>query len=307
MSATPQQLDAALDLTAFAFIGALILLSLLSLSFVILLRFKSASSSVSKPLHDFNSLWTVRLFLASFVSLWSLSQLLPLRRLRSPYRCQIHVVLSLGLLQPAVLLTILFLVSSCVCQVHRRALVAIALVLASCVPTLALQAFSVFFDFTALPFIPFQNRSFVLHDHGGESGAMCTYPPLSVLIFGVFGIGFLVSFLLSCYRVVSVVINNGLRVRIYVLAIATLASLVNQIFFLGVSALRRPGDAAHAVAELIVFLSALSCAVVGEGVLVIRPIVDSLAAVEECSQVFTDSQCLQESERALSGSPASWG
>lgn len=74
------------------------------------------------------------------------------------------------------------------------------------------------------------------------------------------------------------VINKGLRMRIYVLAIAISMSLSTEIVFMGLSVLWRPENPSHAAAALVVFLSALSCAVAGEGMLVIRPIADALAA-----------------------------
>lgn len=55
-------------------------------------------------------------------------------------------------------------------------------------------------------------------------------------------------------------------------------SLPLQIIFLGLSALWRPDQPAYSVVSLVVFFSTFLCAAAGEGILVIVPIADSLAA-----------------------------
>lgn len=83
------------------------------------------------------------------------------------------------------------------------------------------------------------------------------------------------------------VINKALRVRIYGLASAVMVSVPAQIAFLGLSVVWDPDEAVYGVMSLLVFLSAFVCAVVGQGILVIRPIADSLAAGAD----FMSSRC----------------
>lgn len=96
-------------------------------------------------------------------------------------------------------------------------------------------------------------------------------------MFGAFGFGYCLMFLFSSWKVVSLVINKALRFRIYALTLAVLISLPLQILLLGLSALWQPDQPAFGGVSLALFLSTFSCAVVGEGILVIKPITESLA------------------------------
>lgn len=88
------------------------------------------------------------------------------------------------------------------------------------------------------------------------------------------------------------VINKALRVRIYGLATAVLTSVPAQIAFLGLSVVWDPNEALYGVMAMLVFLSTFVCAMVGQGILVIRPIADSLAAGADFS-----SRCNSEGGR----------
>uniref|UniRef100_A0A803PPW3 Uncharacterized protein n=1 Tax=Cannabis sativa TaxID=3483 RepID=A0A803PPW3_CANSA len=68
-----------------------------------------------------------------------------------------------------------------------------------------------------------------------------------------------------------------LRLRIYGLALTVLISLPLQIVMLGLSVVWSPDQTAYGGVSLAVFLLTFFCAVVGEGILVIKPIADSLA------------------------------
>ncbi|PON81206.1 plasminogen activator inhibitor [Trema orientale] len=275
----------ALDVAVLSFVTALLLLSVFSLCFIFHLCFKSR---ISHHLQRFNSLWTVRSLLVLFITLWALNELLRLpllRRTAGPAQqatlCRIHVALSLGLFEPAFLVTLLFLVDVSVKKETPDGRWAVASVLATCLPLLCLQTLVLFSSKTlqaTLRLPDYFLRSSVARESGpGETTVLCAYPLLSTTAFGAFGLGFSAMFLVSAWRVVSVVINKALRVRIYGLALAVLISLPVQIVMLGLSAAWTPDEAAYGGVSLAVFLSTFSCAVVGEGILVIKPIADSLA------------------------------
>lgn len=84
------------------------------------------------------------------------------------------------------------------------------------------------------------------------------------------------------------VINKGLRIRIYGLVAAVLGSLTLQIVFLGLTALWNPEEEAYAVVTLVVFVGAFCCATAGEGILVIKPISDALDAGGNCCRFPRD-------------------
>lgn len=125
---------------------------------------------------------------------------------------------------------------------------------------------------------PFHRSWFVSLNSHGDKTVLCAYPLISTLLFGAFGALFTFSFLVSFWRVVSHVINKALRFRIYALALTVVVSLPLKVLLMTASVFWTPDKTAFDGVALIVFLSAFICAVVGEGILVIKPIADSLAA-----------------------------
>ncbi|XP_030549126.1 uncharacterized protein LOC115754286 [Rhodamnia argentea] len=303
-------LDTALDLTLLALVAVLLLLSSLSFAFVVHLRLKSRSAP---HLGNFNSLWTVRLLLISATTLWALVEVLRVpffrRRYLAPFLpfltqsqqadvCKFHVVLSLGLCEPVFLLTLLFLVNVSIKKKDPRRLWALAFVFGGCLPLLLLQIVFLFYDpiDLLLPEV-FRRSSYISKDEFGNDTVLCTYPLTSTIVFGAFGVTYSLCFLLSCWKVMSLVINKGLRTRIYVLAAAILVSLPLEILLLGVSTMWTPDRVAYKGMMFGVFLCTLACTTAGEGILVIRPIIDALAAGGECCQWSPNQRLPQEEDR----------
>ncbi|OVA04752.1 hypothetical protein BVC80_1719g88 [Macleaya cordata] len=113
--------------------------------------------------------------------------------------------------------------------------------------------------------------------NGGDDKVICTYPLISTITFGTFAIVYVMFFTLACWRVGTIVINKGLRVRIYMLVFTVLASISAQLVFLASSVFWKSLDLPFDWLGFVVFLSVLLCAVVGEGILVIKPIADAMA------------------------------
>lgn len=305
-------LISAFDLITATFISGLIILSVLSLCFIFHLRFKSKSIT---HLQGFNSLWTVRFLLVLFVFLWSITELLRLPFFRRKYLypfvpsfsisqqanlCKVHIVLSLGFFEPAFLVTLLFLLNASIKRkTPNNDKWAITSVLLTCLPVATLQALLIFFA-------PFKNRvpaesSVVLNDGYGFETVLCAYPFLSSVLFAVFGVAYSSWFLFSCWRVLLLVINKGLRVRIYVLASIVLVAIPLQIVSLGFSVLWSPHQEVYGVVSLVGFLAAFGCATAGEGILVIKPISDALDAGGNCCVSTPQPGARQSEETEESG------
>ncbi|XP_022773776.1 uncharacterized protein LOC111316024 [Durio zibethinus] len=284
-------IDSAIDFATISFIAILLFLSLFSICFIFHLRFKSRRC---RHLQNFNSLWTFRFLFVFFITSWALTELLRLPYFRRSYfypllpqltlpqranLCKVHLVLSLGFFEPGFLVTLLFLLEVSVKKTHPRSFFSVFFVLDSCLPIFLLQVYFVFFQGREIRLPELFHRSWFLcwnsHDH---NTVLCAYPLLSTILFGVFGAVFTLSFLFSFWRVVSHVINKALRVRIFALALAVIIGLPLQILFMGLSVFWTPDKTAFDGIALIVFLTTFTCAVVGEGILVIKPIADSLAA-----------------------------
>ncbi|KAK2390812.1 plasminogen activator inhibitor [Trifolium repens] len=299
MTASPILLNTTFDLTTVIFISALIVLSVLSLCFIFHLRFKSKSLTF---LQGFNSLWTVRFLLVLFVFFWSIVELLRLPFFRRRYLysffpalatshqtnlCKINIVLSLGFFEPAFLVTLLFLLNASITKKTPKDTWAITFVFVTCVPLVILHGLLVYFDplENQIPVLLRQN-SVVLAD----DTVLCTYPFLNSLIFAAFGAAYCTWFLFSCWRVLSLVINKNLRIRIYALGSVVLVALPLQVVSLAFTVIWTPEDEIYGVASLVVFLGAFCCAVTGEGILVIKPISDALDAGGNCCSSWSNSR-----------------
>lgn len=115
-----------------------------------------------------------------------------------------------------------------------------------------------------------------------DDTVLCAYPFLNSVVFAGFGATYCAWFLFSCWRVLSLVINKNLRLRIYALASVVLVALPLQVVSLAFSVLWSPEDEVYGVVSLFVFLGAFCCAVTGEGILVIKPISEALEAGGNC-------------------------
>ncbi|OWM75519.1 uncharacterized protein LOC116194045 [Punica granatum] len=286
-------LDSALDLASLSLLLVLLLLSSLSFFFIFHLRLKSRTAP---HLKGFNSLWTVKLLLVSSITLWALDQVqrTPFFRRRYLYPnplppnrqadiCRLHSVLSLGLFEPAFLITLLFLVNVSIKKRNPQAIWAVAFVLGICLPLASIQSFFTYFSPVGQQLPEYFFRSSVqFKDAFGNDTVLCTNPLLGTVIFGAFAITYCLCFLLSCWKVVSLVINKGLRARIYGLVIGVLVPLPIQVVLLIISAFSAPQKPAFGGIAFGILAGPLVCAAVGEAILVLNPITDALAVGGDC-------------------------
>ncbi|PIA48798.1 hypothetical protein AQUCO_01300020v1 [Aquilegia coerulea] len=247
---------------------------------------------------NFNSLCSVRILLVCFISLWALTEFLRLPFTRHHLfsffpslsisqqsdLCKLHLVLSLGLFEPGFLVTLLFLLSFSIKRKDSNDTFgsAVGIVFALCLPLLFLQAYFIFYPGKTIFPEVFYSSYIVLEGTGAaHTTILCSYPFLSTIVFGVFATVYILYFLLASCKVVSLVINKGLRIRIYALLFSVLVALPTQVALLTFSTFWNPVDPVFNVFALATFLTVLMCAAVGEGILVIRPIADALAVGRE--------------------------
>ncbi|KAL3651269.1 hypothetical protein CASFOL_004271 [Castilleja foliolosa] len=280
----------AFDLVTIGFIAGLLLLSLLSLSFIIYLRFKSRRL---QHLENFNSLWTVRLLLVLLSTFWAINEILRLPLVRRKYLypllpsitlqqqadiCKIHAILSLGLFEPSFLVTLLFLVNVSIKKENPSRIWALASLFMVCAPMTVLQILFVYFQPFEGKMPRFMHGSSVPgKDVFGNRTMLCTYPFFSCVIFGGFAVIYSMVFLLSCWRMMEMVINKGMRKKINSLATVVMVALSVQIVCLSLSWLWMPDEMAYGFVVLVLFLFVMGSMVMGEVILVIKPIVDALA------------------------------
>ncbi|PIN04011.1 hypothetical protein CDL12_23457 [Handroanthus impetiginosus] len=293
--------ESAFDLATICFIAVLLFLSLLAFSFILYFRLRSRRLI---HLENFNSLWTVRLLLVSLISVWAFNEILRLPLVWRNYIyqivpsitlpqqaniCKLQVVLSLGFFEPGFLITLLFLVNVSIKKRKPSRIWALVSLLMICSPITLLQIVFVYFNPLEGKLPRFMHGSSVVgNDFSGEKTVLCTYPFFSCVIFGVFAVAYSMAFLLSCWRVLALVINKGIRNRINVLAVSVMVALSVQIVCLSLSWLWMPEDSAYGFVELAMFLFVTVSMAVAEVILVLRPITDALAVGADLQRRTTE-------------------
>ncbi|KAL0400545.1 UNVERIFIED_CONTAM: hypothetical protein Slati_4084400 [Sesamum latifolium] len=281
------------DLLTLLVIAGFLLLSLIAFAFIFNLHLRSRRAHY---LQNFSSFWTIRSLLVSLASLWAVNEILRLPFVRRKHSypflpsislqqqasiCKLHVVLSLGFLEPGFLITVFLLVNLSIQKRKSRRLWSLISVLTLCCPIIFLQILFVYFSPVEAQLARFRHRSSVLStDQYGNKTMLCIYPIFSCVIFGVFALAYSVAFLLSCWRVMRFVINKRIGNRINLLAVTVIVALTAQILCFSLSWRWMPEDVAYGGVVLAMFLSVVWCMAVGEVLLVLTPIRDSLAAGE---------------------------
>lgn len=278
----------AFDVATVWLIAGLLLLCVLSFSSIFYLRLRSRQF---QHLENFNSMWSVRLLLVAFPLAWAVNEILRLPLMRhylypsstldeQANICKVHVVMSLGFLEPSFLVTLLFLVKiSIKATKPARIWVEIASSLLICSSTTLLQIIVVFVSpwESKMPKLMLGSSVIGYDDVFGKEMVFCTYPFFSGVIFGAFTIAYAMAFLLSFWKVMELVINKGTRHRVYMLASAVMVALSVQLVCLSLSWLWTPEEAEYGLVVFTMFLFIAGSMAVGEVVLVLKPIKDALA------------------------------
>lgn len=259
-------------------------------------------------LQYFNAPWIIRITLIVYAILWSLGEIFRLSLLKKegwllhPLTtrwqrnvCRVYLLSNLGLMEPGIILTVIFLVRGSLypemSRIKRWNRRVITFVLILCVPVFAAQLFflviSSSFEFrngynekkegygARIP--KYFTRAF--QESRGE--VYCTYPLFCTIVYGVFVCLCITYFLYVAMRMISLVINKGLQRRVYWLIFAV-GLLPLRILFLGFSLLSTPGRPVFESLVFLGFLALIACATVGVGVLVYLPVSDSLAVKWIC-------------------------
>ncbi|KAE8694685.1 Detected protein of unknown function [Hibiscus syriacus] len=250
----PTLLKSAIEFFFVVFIAALLALSLFCICFILLIRFKSRSS---RHLQNFNSLWTVRFLFIVFIAFWGLTEVIRLPLFQRVYLrpifpkltppqqanfCKLHLVLSLGIFEPGFLVILLFLLDVSVKKATPKGFFSVFYVSASCLPLFLLQVYFVFLGGSKVHFPNFFNRSWFLFQKDMDEVLPSSFESLP-----------------------SRSQSSCLPLQI----------MLRVVSFLDT------GQTTHDVFDISVFLTTFTCAVVGEGILVIKPISDSLNAIRE--------------------------
>lgn len=267
-----------------------------------------SGSGFCHQLQYFNAPWIIRITLIVYAILWSLGEIFRLSLLRKegwllhPLTtrwqqnvCRVYLLSNLGLMEPGIILTVIFLVRGSLhpemSRIKRWNRRVITFVLTLCLPVFAAQLFFVVIS-PSFEFHKGYNKNkegygaripkyFTRAFRESRGEVFCTYPLFSTVVYGVFVCLCITYFLCVAMRMISLVINKGLQRRVYWLIFAV-GLLPLRILFLGFSVLSAPGRPVFEALVFLGFLALTSCATVGVGVLVYLPVADSLAVKGIC-------------------------
>ncbi|KAI3497529.1 hypothetical protein L1887_40209 [Cichorium endivia] len=241
----------------------------------------------------FSGPWVIRIIFILFTIWWGLGEILRLDFIRQEGRllnsinqkwqdivCKSYIISNLGFSEPCLFLTLVFLLRASLQKTESGPLSqnfnlrTTIYIFLFCFPILALQTIVVvlghhyetgdrgyFFRITSEPL---------------NNVSRCYYPLMSTTLLGLFAT--LLNIYL-CYlgrKILHLVINKGLRKRVFILIITVSSFFPLRILLLGLSVLSKPGDTVFEVLAFLAFLSLLCCAEVAVCFLVYYPIADSL-------------------------------
>lgn len=245
----------------------------------------------------FNGPWIIRIVIIIISIWWGFGEIVRLSFLRGvgklfssirwqKYGCKFYILSNLGFAEPIIFLILAFLLhaalqkreSGTLSQRWNRKTFLYVILL--CIPIFILQLVLVLlgpkFNKEKIPRTRKKMVKFFMSTSLVNNRSICTYPLMSTIILG------LLYFLVICYivyigtRLLSLVINKGLRMRVYFLALSVILFLPLRVLLLGFSVLPHAGNLAYEVLVFLAFLMLLFCNMIGICMLVYLPVADSL-------------------------------
>ncbi|XP_008786419.1 uncharacterized protein LOC103704773 [Phoenix dactylifera] len=249
-------------------------------------------------LNYFNGPWIARIALILVAIWWGFGEIVRLTFLKekgSPFSsqpwqksvCKFYVLSNLGFAEPSMFLMLAFLLHAALQKRQSDTLSqrwnrkTISYVLFSCLPIFIMQFVLILvgpmFNNEKSSKRTKMSKFFTCTYSLTNDSSVCTYPLLSTIVLGIFYV-----LLISCVtcvgtRLLSLVINKGLRRRVYVLMSSVILFLPFRVLLLGFSVLPRPGNLVYEAIVFLAFLMLLFCTMVGMCMLVYFPVADSLA------------------------------
>lgn len=248
----------------------------------------------------FNGPWLTRITLILVAFWWGIGEVVRLTFVNGEGRfisdrkwqvnvCKFYIISNLGFAEPGLFLLLAFLLSAALQKQELGTLnrkwnrKTIRAVLILCSPSLLWEACVVFIgphvasdDGQASKVAKYWYSASAVHN----GHVVCTYPLLSSIFLGAFYIILTIYVMFVGGQMLSLVINKGLRRRIYMLISATVI-LLPRATLLGFSVLPWPGEKAHESLVFISFLVLMLAAMVGIVILVYFPVADTFAVGDQ--------------------------
>lgn len=267
-----------------------------SLNFQLLIkrRRRNYYQANDEQLSYFNGPWLTRITLILVALWWGVGEVLRLTFVNGEGRfisdqtwqanvCKFYIVSNLGFAEPGLFLLLAFLLSAALQNQEVGALNrkwnqrTICAVFMLCSPSLIWEACVVFIgphiasnDGQTSKVAKYWYSASSVHD----GDVACTYPLLSSIFLGTFYTVLTLYVIFVGGQILSLVINKGLRRRIYMLIFAT-GILLPRAMFLGFSVLPWPGEIVHESLVFVSFLVLMIAAMLGIVILVYFPVAET--------------------------------
>ncbi|XVF00541.1 hypothetical protein REPUB_Repub04eG0009600 [Reevesia pubescens] len=278
-------------------VALLILLGLVCIAYSFYLRSRVLRQRFIQ-LGYFSGPWIIRIIFILFSIWWGFGEIIRLNFLRRQGRvlnalnlkwqenvCKCYIVSNLGFAEPCLFLTLVFLLRAPLQNMDTRILSrkwngkTAGYVLLCCLPVFVLQLILILIgpdlhkDRRELP--SYFTRTAVIRN--SNDIAFCTYPLLNTILLGLFAT-FLTAYLFWLgRRILKLVINKGLQMRVYTLIFSVSSFLPLRVILLGLSVLSKPELFLFEALAFSAFLVLLCCAGVCICILVYCPVADCLA------------------------------
>ncbi|GMI74369.1 candidate G-protein Coupled Receptor 1 [Hibiscus trionum] len=298
-------------------IALLVVLGLVCIAYLFYLRSRVLRQGFIQ-LGYFSGPWIIRITFIVFTIWWGFGEIIRLNFLRRQGRvlnvldlkwqetiCKCYIVSNLGFAEPCMFLTLGFLLRAPLQDIDTGILSrkwngkTSGYVILYCLPVFVLQLVLVLIapvlhkDRRELS--PYFTRAVVPVMLNSDDIALCMYPLLNTILLGLFA-AILTTYLFWLGKqILQLVINKGLRKRVYTLIFSVLSLLQLRVVLLGLSVLSKPEQFLFEALAFSAFLVQLCCAGVCICILVFYPVKDCLALgnlhdLEARRSVFLDIQ-----------------
>lgn len=287
----------ALGVVTISLVAVLGLIGLLCILYSFYFRDHIRSQSQTQ-LRYFSGPWVVRIIFILFAIWWGFGEILRLEFLRREGRvlhnldskwqeivCKGYIISNLGFSEPCLFLTLVFLLRASLQKTESGPLSqkwnfrTMIYILLCILPLFALQMMVVLVGprFETDLHLNKKGYFFKITTEYPNDVSRCYYPLLSTIFLGVFATMLTLYLFWLGSRILVLVINKGLKKRVYTLIFFVSGFYPLRVLLLGLSVIFKPEDAVFEVVAFLAFLSLFCCVGVGICILVYFPIADSLA------------------------------
>ncbi|KAI3774471.1 hypothetical protein L1987_49027 [Smallanthus sonchifolius] len=287
----------ALGVVTISLVAVLGLVGLLCILYLFYFRDHIRSQSQTQ-LKYFGGPWVVRIIFILFAIWWGFGEIIRLEFLGRDGRvlhsldskwqetiCKCYIVSNLGFSEPCLFLTLIFLLHASLQKTKSGPLSqkwnfrTTIYILLCTLPLFALQMTVVLVGprFKTDLHLNKKGYFFKITTAYPNDAPRCYYPLLSTMFLGLFATMLTLYLFWLGRRILILVINKGLKKKVYTLIFFVSGFYPLRVLLLGLSVLFKPGDTVFEVVAFLAFLSLLCCVGVGICILVYFPIADSLA------------------------------